>query len=94
MCILLCTDHRPTLQTDKAILEDQEYMNETYKTKDPTRIANYFPRRNQNVTLIYTPRLLWFVRGPSGQKHAQFNALNDTLTVYDNGRFTTTLPFV
>ena len=94
MCILLCKGHRPTLQTDKDIFEDQEYMNETFATKDPTRTAIYFPQRNRNVTSIYTPRLLWFVCSLSRQKPTQFNEFNDTLTVYSNGRFTTTLPFV
>lgn len=82
------------LQTDKDIFEDQEYMNETFATKDPTRTANYFPQRNRNVTSTYTPRLLWFVCSLSRQKLTQFNAFNGTLTVYSNGRFTTTLPFV
>jgi hypothetical protein len=94
MCILLCKGHRPTLQTEKDTFEDQEYMNETFATKDPTRTANNFPLRNRNVTSIYTPRLLWFVCGLPRQKPTQFNAFNYTLTVYYNGRFTTTLPFV
>jgi hypothetical protein len=58
MCILLRKGHNPTLQTDKAILEDQGYMNETSETKDPTVIVTYLPRTNRNVTFIYTPRLL------------------------------------
>jgi hypothetical protein len=94
MCILLCKGHRPTLQTDKDIFDDQEYMNETFATKDPTRTANYFTQRNRNVTSIYTPRLLCFVCSLSRQKPTQFNAFNGTLTVYSNGRFTTTLLFV
>jgi len=85
MCILLCKGHRPTLQTHKDIFEDQEYMKETFATKDPTRTANYFPQRNRNVTSIYTPRLLWFVCRLSRQKPTQFNAFNDTLTVCSNG---------
>jgi hypothetical protein len=69
-------------------------MNETFATKDPTGTANYFPQRNQNVTSIYTPRQPWFVCSLSRLKPTQFNAFNDTLTVYNNGRFTITLPFV
>ena len=91
---LLCKGQRPTLQTDKDIIDDQEYMNEVFATKHPTRTANYFPQRNRNVTSIYTPHLLWFVCSLSRHKPTQFNAFNDTITVYSNGRFTTTLPFV
>jgi len=81
-------------KNDKDIFEDQECMNEAFATKDPTRTANYFPQRNRNVTSISTPHLLWFVCSLSRHKPTQFNAFNDTLTVYSNGRFTTTLPFV
>jgi hypothetical protein len=69
-------------------------MNETFATKDPTRTASYFPQRNRNVTAFYTPRLMWFVCSLSRQKPTQFNAFNDTLTVYNNERFAATLPFV